>query len=260
MRGFALTMGLALGAGFFLAGTDAASARSLQSVTAGGTITLCAHPNALPYASKRGDLPGLQVEIAEALAARLGVALNRGWVFNTYQLRRTGCDFVLDAIGDRGALIEVGLRPSRPYHRSGVTLAVRPDAAVASLADLGKGRRVGVQVGSLVSMRLGKDGIAVSPFAFEDEILDALAKGEIAAAAVTPGAVGWFNRQHPETPIKQIAAFENDPDLNWNVGVGMLSPDDKLRASMDAAIEALLADGTIAKLYSRYGMTAKAPE
>ncbi len=260
MRKLALTMALVLGTGVWLGGTGEAIPRSLQSVTAGGTITLCAHPNALPYASKRGELPGLQVEIGEALAARLGVSLNRNWVFNTYQLRRAGCDFVLDAIGDRGALMEVGLRSSRPYHRSGVTLAVRADSPVAGLADLGKDKRVGVLVGSLVSMRLAKDGIAISPFVFEDEILDALSKGEIAAAAVTPGAVGWFNHQHSDKQLKQIAAFDGDPELNWNVVVGMLGPDDRLRQSVDAAIEAMLADGTIARLYARYGMTFKAPE
>jgi polar amino acid transport system substrate-binding protein len=260
MKAFSLTTGLAVIVGLWLCGAREAGARTLQSVTASGTITFCGHPNALPYASKRGEPPGLQVEIAEALAARLGVSLNRNWIFNTYQLRRAGCDFVLDAIGDRGSLIEVGLRPSRPYHRSGVTLAVRTDSPVAGLADLGKDKRVGVLVGSLVAMRLGKDGIPFAPFVFEDEMLEALSKGEIAAAAVTPGAVGWFNRQHPDKTLKQIAAFDGDPELNWNVVVGMLGPDDKLRASMDAAIEALLADGTIAKVYARYGMTAKPPE
>lgn len=260
MRGWTFAIKLALAACLLLLETAGASARSLQSVTAGGAITLCAHPNALPYASKRGDLPGLQVEIAEALAAKLGVTLNRGWVFTAYQFRRTGCDIVLDAIGDKGALAEVGLRASRPYHRSGVTLAVKAASPIAALADLGKEKRVGVQVGSLAAMRLGKDGIRISPFTFEDDILDALDKGEIDAAAVTPGAVGWFNRQHPGGQLRQIAAFESDPDLNWNVVVGMLSPDDKLQESINAAIESLLADGAIAKVYARYGMVLKAPE
>jgi polar amino acid transport system substrate-binding protein len=260
MRGWTFAITLALAACLLPAGTASLSARSLQSITAGGAITLCAHPNALPYAAKRGDLPGLQVEIAEALAAKLGVTLNRSWVFTAYQFRRTGCDIVLDAIGDKGALSEVGLRPSRPYHRSGVTLAVKAGSGIAALADLGKEKRVGVQVGSLAAMRLGKDGIRISPFAFEDEILDALDKGEIDAAAVTPGAVDWFNRQHPGGSLRQVAAFDGDPDLNWNVVVGMLSPDDKLQESINAAIEALLADGAIAKVYARYGLALKAPE
>lgn len=252
--------GLVLAAGLALMTAGGASARSLQSITVSGTMTLCAHPNALPYASRYGELPGLQVEIAEALAKQIGVTLTRSWVMNAYQFRRTGCDIVLDAIGDRDALGEVGLRSSRPYHRSGVALALRRDSAVSSLADLGKEQRVGVQTGSLASMRLAKDGIRISPFGFEDEILEALQKGEIDAAAVTPGAIGWFNRQHPEAGLRAIAAFDGDPDLNWNVAVGMISPDDKLRQRIDAAVEALLADGTIERAYARYGLTFRPPQ
>ena len=40
-----------------------------------GVISLCAPPNALPFASKRGDRPGYQIDLAQALADRLGVRL-----------------------------------------------------------------------------------------------------------------------------------------------------------------------------------------
>ncbi len=260
MKGWFQPVTLALGAGLVLSSAAGVPARSLQSITTGGTLTLCAHPNALPYASRKGELPGLQVEIAEALAARLGVALNRNWVLTGYQFHRAGCDIVLDAIGDKQALSQVDLHPSRPYQRSGVILALRSDSKVSALADLAKGQRIGVPVGSLVSMKLDKEGFGISPFMFEDDILKALAKGEIDAAAVTPGAVGWFNRQHPQAKLKQIAAFSSDPDLNWNVAVGMMRPDDKLRQSIDAALGALIADGTIARVYARYGMEFKPPE
>jgi polar amino acid transport system substrate-binding protein len=117
---------------------------------------------------------------------------------------------------------------SRPYHRSGVALAVGAKSSVASLADLQSGQRVGVQVGSIASMIVSKRGIETSPFAFEDDIMEALAKGEIAAAAVTPAAIGWFNKIHPDGRVRRVAAFEADPNLNWNVPVGMIGPDEKL--------------------------------
>ncbi len=239
---------------------QSAPARSLQLITAGGSLAVCAHPNALPYASRNGELPGLQIEIAEALAAQLGVSLTKSWVFNSYQFRRAGCDIVLDAIGDKGALAEVGLRSSRPYHRSGVVLALRSDSPITSLSNLGKEQKVGVQVGSIAAMRFNTSGIGTSPFTFEDDMLEALANKEIDAAAVTPGAIGWYNLKHPDAPLKQIKPFEGDADLNWNVAVGMLSPDDKLRERIDAAIGTLLADGTLSRLYARYGMTFRPPE
>jgi polar amino acid transport system substrate-binding protein len=259
MRLSASRFGLAL-AVFALIGPREAPARSLQSITDGGTLIVCAHPNALPYASRYGDLPGLQIEIAEVLAKQLGVTLTRNWVFNSFQFRRAGCDIVLDAIGDKGALAEVGLRSSRPYYRSGVTLAVRQDSATSGIADLNKDKKVGVQVGSIAAMRFNQSGVGTSPFMFEDEMLDALQNKEIDAAAVTPGAIGWYNFKHPETQLRQVSAFEGDADLSWNVAVGMISPDDKLRERIDAVLETLLTDGTLSQLYAHYGMAFRPPQ
>jgi polar amino acid transport system substrate-binding protein len=259
MRRLASRFGLALLV-FALVGPRAASARSLQLITEGGTLIVCAHPNALPYASRYGNVPGLQIEIAEALAKQLGVTLTRNWVFNSFQFRRAGCDIVLDAIGDKGALAEVGLRSSKPYYRSGVTIAVRQDSTTGAISDLNKDKKVGVQVGSIAAMRFSQAGIGTSPFMFEDEMLDALQNKEIDAAAVTPGAIGWYNFKHPETQLRQVSAFDGDADLNWNVAVGMISPDDKLRERIDQALEALLADGTLPRLYARYGMAFRPPQ
>ena len=118
----------------------------------------------------------------------------------------------------------------------------------------------GVPVGSLVSMTLAKGGAATSPFVFEDDIVAALANREIEAAAVRPMTVGWFNLQHTDKPLRLIPAFDNDQDLNWNVAAGLLRPDDKLRERVDAAIEALLADGSIARIYARYGIELRPPQ
>ena len=179
---------------------------------------------------------------------------------NTFQYRRAGCDIILDAIADRAMLAEVGLRMSRPYHRSGIALVVGPKSSVASLAELTSGQRVGVQVGSMASMMLGKRGVKTSPFAFEEDIMDALAKGEVDAGAVTPAAIGWFNKTHPDGRARRIPAFEDEPDLNWNVAVGMVGPDDKLRQNVDEALQALLADGTLAAIYARYDIELQTPK
>jgi polar amino acid transport system substrate-binding protein len=235
-------------------------ARSLENVIDRGALTLCASPNALPFASKTGPVPGFQVELGEKIAQQLGVKLTREWVVSAIQYRRADCDLVLDVIARKDTPPAGGVRISRPYHRSGVVLAVRGDSPASSLASLGSDQRVGVPVGSVVSMTLGKGGAATSPFVFEDEIVAALANREIEAAAVTPMTVGWFNLQHADKPLRLIPAFDDDQDLNWNIAAGLLRPDDKLRQRVDAAIEALLADGTIARIYARYGIELKPPQ
>jgi polar amino acid transport system substrate-binding protein len=237
-----------------------ADARSLETVIERGALTLCASPNALPFASKSGPVPGFQIELGEKIAQQLGVKLTREWVVSAIQYRRADCDLVLDVIARKDTPPAGGVQTSRPYHRSGVVLAVRGDSPASSLASLGSDQRVGVPVGSLVSMTLAKGGAATSPFVFEDDIVAALANREIEAAAVTPMTVGWFNLQHADKPLRLIPAFDNDQDLNWNIAAGLLRPDDKLRQRVDAAIEALLADGTIARIYARYGIEQRPPQ
>ena len=243
-----------------LLGSAAADARSLEIITERGALTLCANPNALPFASKTGPVQGFQIELGEKIAQQLGVKLTREWVISAIQYRRADCDLVLDSIARKDTPPAGGVQVSRPYHRSGVVLAVRADSRASSLASLGSDQRVGVPVGSLVSMTLDKGGTVTSPFVFEDDIVAALANREIEAAAVTPATVGWFNQQHADKPLRLIPAFDNDPDLNWNIAAGLFRPDDKLRQRVDAAIEALLADGTIARIYARYGIELRPPQ
>jgi len=237
-----------------------ADARSLESVIERGALTLCASPNALPFASKFGPVPGFQIELGEKIAEQLGVKLTREWVVSAIQYRRADCDLVLDVIARKDTSPPGGVRVTRPYHRSGVVLAVRSDSKASSLASLEPYQRVGVQVNSLVSMILSKGGAATSPFVYEDDIVAALSNREIEAAAVTRMTVGWFNLQHADKPLRLIAAFDNDQDLNWNIAAGLLRPDDRLQQRVDAAIEALLADGTIAKIYARYGIELRPPQ
>ena len=55
-------------------GSAAADARSLEIITERGALTLCANPNALPFASKTGPVPGFQIELGEKIAQQLGRA------------------------------------------------------------------------------------------------------------------------------------------------------------------------------------------
>ena len=253
MFGLAVILALLLGA-------DGAGARSLDAIKQRGALALCAHPNALPFASKKGDPPGFQIELGQALAERLGVSLLQHWIVNSFQYRRADCDIVLDAIANKAALSEIGLRMSRPYYRSGVVLAVLRPSGLSSLESVGSGHRVGALVGSLAAMALGRRNVAVTPFVFEDEMLGALVRGEIEAAAVTPGAIGWHNKKNPDAAVRRIPAFEDDPDLSWNVAVGMMRPDEKLTQRVDSVLGELLTDGTIMRIYARYGIELQPPK
>jgi polar amino acid transport system substrate-binding protein len=240
--------------------SEPVTARSLQQIRDSGSVVLCAHPNSLPFASKTAETPGFQVELARALAAQLGVSLGQEWIVSPSQVFRSNCDMVLDVIGDQSAQSESGLQVSKPYYRGGVGLAVPHGSPVHSIADLNEHTKVGVQVGSTMAMLLNQRHVGVSMFAFEDEMMEALAAREIDAAAVTATVAGYFNATHPEQAVNILPPDDTRADMAWNLAVGLRRPDAQLREAIDAALERLRNDGTVAAIYARYGVSIRPPE
>jgi polar amino acid transport system substrate-binding protein len=240
--------------------TGPAQARSLDTIRSFGTLALCAHPNSLPFASKAGDPPGFQVELGQALARELGVSLKLDWIVTVYQMRSADCDILMDVIADREAQSETNLRISKPYYRTGVVLAVPSASKLTSFKTLDAHTKVGVQVGSIAAMIIGRRGVPISTFGFEVDSLEALVNHEIDAAAVTPTVAGYFNLTHPDKAVRILGLDESEADLNWNVAVGMVRPDERLRDAIDGAIERLRADGTVERIYRRYGVMLQSPK
>jgi polar amino acid transport system substrate-binding protein len=258
-RNLALALSLAGLVGVGFAATT--QARPLESIQSRGVISLCAAPNALPFASKRGEPPGFQIELARALAERLGVRLEVEWVVLAFQYRRVDCDIVMDAIAGPEVESEVPLRLSTPYQTSGVALAVRAESdGITGLDSLSPQGRVGVLQRSLAHMYLEQRGARTVPFAFEDEMLDALARGELEAAAATPLSIGYYNQAHPAARMRLIHAYEAVPELSWALAVGMRRSDQPLREAIDRAVQELVSDGTFARIYASYGIEHRPPK
>ena len=236
-----------------------AQARSLDTIVSVGALGLCAHPNSLPFASKAGDPPGFQIELGQALAHELGVSLRLDWIITVYQMRSAGCDIVMDVIADREAQSETNLRISKPYYRTGVALAVPSASKLTSFASLDEHTKVGVQVGSVAAMIISQRHVPTSTFGFEADSLEALANHEIDAAAVTPTVAAYFNLTHPDKAVRILGPDESEANLNWNVAVGMVRPDESLRDAIEGALERLRADGTVDRIYRRYGIVLQSP-
>ena len=224
-----------------------------------GSISLCAHPNSLPFASRTAKPPGFQIELGQALAQQLGVSLTPEWVLISYQIPRTTCDIILDTIAASDAPPDFGIKLSKPYYRSGVILAVPQGSTIKSFGDLNSHTKVAVQTGSLAAMNIDRRHVPISVFGFDDDMLEALATHEVDAAAVTPLTAGYYNVQHADDPVTLLPPDETEHDLVWNVAVGMRRPDDALRQAIDQAIDRLSADGVITSIYRRYGVSLQPP-
>jgi len=237
-----------------------ADARTLDAIKQRGKVMVCANPNALPFSSKNGDRRGFELELGEALAKELGVALEVGWVIFPAHVARVDCDILFDSIVDRETAEDAHLRLSRPYIESGVAIALRPGMeGIKGFGDLKKGQRIGGVVGSLATVNLGKRGVPTIPFTFEDEMLEALGKGEIDVALAIPSSIGYYNITHKDAPVTLVRDYATMPELHWEVAVGMRKADDALVEAINSALDHMLAEGVVNRIYASYGVEQSLP-
>lgn len=242
----------------FFAG-NSASARTLAEVRAVGAISMCASPETLPYASDKPGDPGFQIELGRAIAAGLGVPLSIEWTVPRRRARIVNCDMQLDAVNSV-EMQEGRALLSRPYQKSGVALALGRDSApIADYKDLQKGQKIGVMVNSVASVVLGKNGATISPYAFQDDMIEELAKGEIYGAAVSIASLSYYIKTHPESGIKLAYAFDSAPELGWEVAIGLRKSDQALVDEVNRVLDQLIADGTLNRIYAKYGVEHRQP-
>jgi polar amino acid transport system substrate-binding protein len=234
-------------------------ARTLAEVRALGTISICANPQALPYSSQKGDQPGFQIEIARLIAEGLDLSLGTEWIVPRRRAHVVNCDMLLDKPSDP-KVTEGKLLLSRPYHRSGVALGLAADAQLVNdYSELEKGQKIGVMISSQASMILGKAGKTTSPYAFQSDMLEDLEKGDLYGIAISSAAMSHYISKHPTSGLKIAYAFESEPELTWNVSVGLRNADEQLLDAVNSVLERLIADGTIAAIYRKYGVEHRLP-
>ncbi len=236
-----------------------ASARTLAEVKALGTISMCASPETLPYASDQPGDPGFQVEIGRAIAEGLGLNLSIEWIVPRRRANVVNCDMQLDSVNDP-AMNKGRSLLSRPYQRSGVALGITKGATpVSDYKQLAKDQKVGVMVNSVASVVLGKNGATLTPYAFQNDMVEELAKGQIYGAAVSIATLSYYIHTKPESGIQLAYAFDSAPELSWEVSVGLRKSDQALVDEVNKVLDRLLSDGTLTRIYAKYGVEHRKP-
>ena len=238
---------------------DGAAARTLAEIRARGVVSQCANPDALPYSSKQTDTPGFQIEIGRALAQGLGVSHQVEWIIPRLRAGLVDCDLLLDTIvtpeTERGPV-----KLSHPYQRSGVALAMRGDASsVRGFGDIAPAQRIGVMINSVASKLLNERGVRTVPYAFERDMVEDVVKGEIDGCAVSPATIAYYMHVHANAGVRYVHAYDSEPELRWTVAVGMRRGDEALLDAVNAILDGLVEDGSLARIYARYGVDYRRP-
>jgi ABC-type amino acid transport substrate-binding protein len=167
---------------------------------------------------------------------------------------------MLDSINDP-EVHEGRLRLSRPYQKSGVALGLGRDAeSISDFKDLKKGQKIGVMVSSYASMVLGKAGKSTSPYAFQSDMVEDLEKGELYGAAISMATMSYYILQHPQSGLRLVNAFDSEPQLTWEVAVGLRKSDQALVDAVNEVLDRMLADGSLARIYAKYGVGHRRPQ
>jgi len=160
------------------------------------------------------------------------------------------------------------LTVTRSYLETGYVFVAKAPAP-ATLGDIARGEALGASVGSSADFRLVQYNNSLPaaerwkrfPMSTDELALEAVMKDTVAAALVW--APSFFELSHTTRPeFADLAVVAPEPLTLPPVEVGalLLSRDTFLRANIDEAITALIADGTIERLLTELGMPGSAPD
>jgi len=174
-----------------LARALAAVAVSMMAAGALGadeSLRVCADPDNLPFSAARGPERGLYIDLAELVAARLGVRTEYAWWHTAYGQRAVRntlladrCDVFFGLPNDQrfmGRRVDLTV----PFLEVGYVAAVPPGFALSRLEDL-RPLTIAVQYGSEPQLMLStRDGFRMNTFRRVEEAMDALGRNEAGAA------------------------------------------------------------------------------
>ena len=199
---------------------EIAQARTLKELLDRQVFAICVHPDARPYSVREPKPSGLQIDLAGALADRLGVELREEWVLFRRDARQVGCDAIMAGVAPEAPSENHGrvapasaaaahsvpsgaprgqVTTSRPYAAQMTRVVFRSGARpIVSIDDM-KGRSIAVPPASFAHYLLDTRGIAVRTlYTAEMDILSAVDSGEMDVGVVSEWSLGWYRKMHPE--------------------------------------------------------------
>jgi cystine transport system substrate-binding protein len=242
--------------------TSAHATDLLDTVKQAGVLRIAMEGTYPPfdYRNNNGQLEGFDVEVAKAVAARLGVKpefITTEWSGILAGLQAGKFDVIVNQVGITPARKQV-LSFSEPYIYSAAMLLQRQNDTrqFKSLEDL-KGRKVGVTMGSnYVDLVKTNPAVDLQVYPGTPENLSDLAAGRIDAALNDRLMIKYLitNSHLPLRPGEIISGGETEMGIPFRKG------NPKFAKAIDDAINAMRQDGTLKKLSMQwFGTDTTAP-
>ena len=244
----ALRSTVVLGTALIFGITPSSLAQSAPTLTK-GVLKIAVEGTYAPFTFKddKGNLTGFDVDVARALAAKLGLKpefVLTEWSGILAGLQANKYDVIINQVGIT-AERQKSIAFSDPYVFSRPQIAVHSTRGqeYKTLADL-KGKRVGVGLGTVFEKDLrDAGGITVVTYPGTPEYLSDLASGRLDAIYNDRLLIGYLAKSQG-LPIKGVG----DAGSVDSMGIAMKKTNTGLKAAVDAALKSMKADGTLAKI------------
>ena len=245
----ALTMLLALAA----CGSGNSDTNTASGSAGKTTVTVATSPDFPPFESLDGsEVVGIEVDILQAITEKLGMEM---------QLEQMDFDSVIPGvqagkfdIGMSGITITADRQKNcdftQPYFLASQAIVVTPDSDITCKADL-EGKTISVQTGTTAEEYCMENGYEVLAFTANNDAAAALTSGK-AAAWVVDNEVGV-------ALAAQQGLVVLDEAMTSEPYAFAFAKDSELTAQFDEALGQLLADGTVAAIFEKYGVLYVAP-
>ena len=255
---------------------DAQDAPALTKIRQSGVLKVALYKNFAPFSN---DGKGIDVDLAEALAAKLGVKMSPLWfeadenmeddlrnmVWKGHYLGYGPADVLMHAPVDREYMSKVEqVKFFAPYHRERYAIARQLDKLpTLDNFEAFETLNLGVEGDTLaatvmLSADSGRYRNTLKTFRTATEAVTALKAGEVAAVMAQQGELegglkgdGRFAIDLPPHPILQ--------KRQWALGLAVKAKSEDLALALQAAINEMMADGTLKKIMLRHGVQHRQP-
>jgi ABC-type amino acid transport substrate-binding protein len=257
-------------------GAGAEEKTALEKIHERGTLTVALYKEFAPF-SNNGR--GIDVDLAEALAAKLGVKMSPLWfaagekmdddlrkmVWRGTPIGYGPADVMMHVPVDREYMLRIEqVKIFAPYHRERFAIGRQLDK-LPTLESLEPFEKMplaveGESMGALIMLSADngryRDKLKISKTI--DESIDALKSGTVVAALAQQGELeaglagdSRFAIEPPPHPVLRMR--------QWTIGLAVKAENDDLAKALEGAMNELMADGTVKRIMQRYGVTHRQP-
>lgn len=231
-------------------GDDVDQDLSLANIQDKGVLVLGCDDGFPPmgFRDKSGNIVGFDIDLAEAVAEKLGVELEVkaiNWDTKEMELNNGGIDVIWNGFTIT-SLRDQEVEFTKPYLNNEIMLAVRADSSIMTKEDLA-GKVLGYQVESSADVAVKGDsefndslGDSFEYDDYQDALLDLTKSSRIDAVAVDKVLIEYVAAQEPG----KIRILGEALGTEY-MGIGCAKGSVELRKAIDNALDELQEDGTI---------------